>query len=250
MIQATIACNIFIYDLRYCVLWRMLLFFKWFAQFGRERFPWLQRLWPRRPWQKSLTTPGELSGEAIELASSKFSKSWRSCHILPFWSKDFCQVNSSFRNFHFYPILGSGRIASSKLSSSEGALSKLLKQTSKKSCFFLCFTGLFTVSALIPTQSAKGLLLREKAQVHILQLRPSRKYCPEWRAVKVLIPQARNIHGLHLMVCVTRHLIRESIWSVFNTVSGHVGLTVVSQLPEFEQGGYPSPSTPVPRHPR
>lgn len=139
-------------------------------------FPRLQRLWPRRPWQKSLTTPGELSGEAIEIASSKFSKSWRSCHILPFWNKDFCQVNSSFRNFHFYPILGSGKIASSKLSSSEGALSKLLKQTSKKGCFFLCFTGLFTVSALIPTQSAKGLLLREKAQVHILQLRPSRKY--------------------------------------------------------------------------
>ena len=108
MIQATIACNIFIYDLRYCVLWRMLLFFKWFAQFGRERFPWLQRLWPRRPWQRSQTTPGELSGEAIEIASSKFSKSWRSCHILPFWNKDFCQVNSSFRNFHFYPNLGSG----------------------------------------------------------------------------------------------------------------------------------------------
>lgn len=38
-------------------------------------FPRLQRLWPRRPWQKSLTTPGELSGEAIEIASSKFSKS-------------------------------------------------------------------------------------------------------------------------------------------------------------------------------
>ena len=124
---------------------------------------------------------------------------------------DFLKQRLLSSQFTFFPKLPF--LSDSQSDQALGAAHKASKTNKQKECFLplLYYFSLFWLLSRPSPSSPSSLLFREKAQVHILQLRPQRENMVIKHECPMLILQVRNLQRFNLMVCVTRRLIGESI---------------------------------------